>query len=64
MLSMIFLSDSERTQLRLQHKRVRVAVFGFFALLSALTAESVLGQDFKSRVRDRFPLINALATGY
>ena len=42
----------------------RMAVFGFFALLSTLTAESVLGQDFRSRVRDRFRPINAPATGY
>jgi transposase len=32
----------------------KLAVFGFFAALSTLAAESVLGQDFRSRVRDRF----------
>jgi transposase len=42
----------------------RMAVFGFFALLSTLTAESVLGRDFRSRVRDRFRPINASVTGY
>ena len=42
----------------------RMAVFGFFALLSTLTAESVLGRDFRSRVSDRFRPINAPATGY
>jgi transposase len=30
------------------------AVFGFFAVLSTLEAESVLGQCFRSRVRDKF----------
>jgi hypothetical protein len=33
--------------------------FGFFATLSTLDAESVLGQTFRSRVRDRFRLIGA-----
>ena len=32
----------------------RLAVFGFFAVLSTLTADSVLGQNFRSRVRDKF----------
>jgi len=32
----------------------KLAVFGFFATLSTLAAESALGQDFRSRVRDRF----------
>jgi transposase len=35
------------------------AVFGFFALLSTLAAESKLGQDFRSRVRDKFSPIGA-----
>lgn len=35
------------------------AIFGFFALLSTLTAESILGQAFRSRVRDRFRLVGA-----
>jgi transposase len=30
------------------------AIFGFFAMLAKLPAESVLGQDFRNRVRDRF----------
>ena len=33
------------------------AVFGFFATLSALAEDSVLGRDFRSRVRDKFRLI-------
>ena len=35
------------------------AVFGFFAVLSALSAESALGQAFRSRVRDNFRPIGA-----
>lgn len=35
------------------------AVSGFFATLSMLTAESVLGRDFRSRVRDKFRPIGA-----
>ena len=30
------------------------AVFGFFATISALAADSILGQDFRSRERDTF----------
>ena len=37
------------------------AIFGFFAALSMLAAESVLGQDFRSRVRDHFRPIGAPA---
>jgi len=37
----------------------KVAVFGFFTALSMLTADSVLGQDFRSRVRDKFSPIGA-----
>jgi transposase len=37
----------------------KFAIFGFFATLSALAAESVLGRDFRSRVRDRFRPIGA-----
>ena len=36
----------------------KLAVFGFFAALSTLAAESVLGQNFRSRVRDKFSPIN------
>ena len=36
----------------------KLAVFGFFTTLSALAADSVLGQDFRSRVRDKFSLVN------
>lgn len=32
----------------------KLAVFGFFGTLSTLTAESALGQDFRSRIRDKF----------
>jgi hypothetical protein len=39
------------------------AVFGFFAVLSTLAAESVLGQDFRRRVKDRFRPINAPIIG-
>jgi transposase len=39
------------------------AIFGFFAALSMLAAESVLGQDFRSRVRDRFRPISAPVMG-
>ncbi len=39
------------------------AIFGFFTALSTLAAESVLGQDFRSRVRDRFHPIGAPVMG-
>ena len=32
----------------------KLAVFGFFATLATLAADSVMGQDFRSRVRDKF----------
>jgi hypothetical protein len=32
----------------------RLAIFGFFATISALAADSILGQDFRSRMRDKF----------
>jgi transposase len=38
------------------------AVFGFFAALSTLDADSVLGKDFRSRVRDKFRPISAPVT--
>jgi transposase len=37
------------------------AVLGFFAVLSTLEAGSILGQDFRSRVRDKFSPIGAPA---
>jgi transposase len=37
----------------------KLAVFGFFATISMLPADSVLGQDFRSRVRDKFRPIGA-----
>ena len=39
----------------------RLAVLGFFAVLSTLEAGSILGQDFRSRVRDKFSPIGAPA---
>lgn len=39
----------------------RSAVLGFFAVLSNLGPESILGQDFRSRVRDKFHPIGAPA---
>jgi transposase len=42
-----------------EFKDFKSAVFGFFSMLSMLAAESQLGQDFRSRVRDRFRPINA-----
>lgn len=35
----------------------KIAVFGFFATISTLSTDSVLGQDFRSRVRDKFRLV-------
>lgn len=35
------------------------AIFGFFSVLSGLPAESELGRNFRSRVRDKFRLIGA-----
>jgi transposase len=37
----------------------KLAVFGFFATISALAADSALGQDFRSRVRDKFRPVGA-----
>ena len=37
----------------------KAAVFGFFSTLSILDAESVLGRNFRSRVRDKFHPIGA-----
>ena len=39
----------------------RAAVLGFFAVLSALKAESALGQTLRGRVRDKFSPIGAPA---
>jgi transposase len=39
----------------------RFAVLGFFVLLSKLGPESILGQDFRSRVKDKFSPIGASA---
>jgi len=40
------------------------AVFGFFSVLPTLAPESVLGQAFRSRVRDKFRPIGAPATNF
>ena len=37
----------------------KLAVFGFFATLSTLAGDSVLGQDFRSRVKDKFRPVGA-----
>jgi hypothetical protein len=34
------------------------AVLGFFAALSTLAADSVLGRHFRNRVRDKFSPVN------
>ena len=39
----------------------REAIFGFFAVLSTVTVESILGQSLRSRVRDKFRPIQAPA---
>lgn len=43
----------------LEFEDFRLAVFGFFATLSTLAADSALGQDFRSRVRDKFRPVGA-----
>ena len=40
------------------------AILGFFAVLSSVTAESILGQSLRSRVRDKFRPIEAPATNF
>ena len=42
----------------------KVAIFGFFSVLSTAEAESVLGQLLRGRVRDKFRLIGAPATNF
>ena len=42
-----------------EFEEFKVAVFGFFATISNLAADSILGQDFRSRVRDKFRPIGA-----
>lgn len=42
----------------------REAVMGFFAVLSIVTVESMLGQALRSRVRDKFSPIGAPATNF
>ena len=40
------------------------AVMGFFALLSRLEADSLLGQELRSKVRDKFRPIGAPAANF
>ncbi|MBS4168131.1 hypothetical protein PARA125_000763 [Parachlamydia sp. AcF125] len=40
------------------------AIFGFFNLLSTLEPESLLGQSFRSRIRDKFRSIGAPAANF
>jgi transposase len=40
------------------------AVLGFFSALPTLAADSVLGRSFRSRVRDKFCLVGALAPNF
>ncbi len=40
------------------------AILGFFAVLSTVTAESILGQALRGRVRDKFRPIGAPATNF
>jgi transposase len=42
-----------------EFEHFKLAVFGFFAALSMLAAESVLGQDFRNRVKDKFRPVGA-----
>jgi transposase len=42
-----------------EFEEFKSAVFGFFTLLSTLTADSILGRAFRSRVRDQFRPIGA-----
>lgn len=42
----------------------KVAIFGFFSLISFLGPESELGKVFRSRVRDKFRLIGAPAANF
>jgi transposase len=42
-----------------EFEEFKVAVFGFFATISNVAADSILGQDFRSRVRDKFRPIGA-----
>ena len=42
----------------------QAAVMGFFSVLSTVTAESVLGQELRSRVRDKFSPIGSPAANF
>jgi len=42
----------------------RGAIFGFFAVLSMATIESILGQEFRSRVRDKFRPVQTPAANF
>lgn len=47
-----------------EFEEFRSAIFGFFALLSTLSPDSILGQCFRSRVRDKFSPIGAPTTNF
>ncbi len=47
-----------------EFEEFRSAVFGFFAVLSGVDPESVLGRSFRSRVRDQFRPISAPLTAF
>ena len=42
----------------------RGAILGFFAVLATVTAESTLGRDLRSRVRDKFSPFQAPAAKF
>ena len=42
----------------------KAAVFGFFAALSVVDPGSIIGQSFRSHVRDQFRIINAPVTAF
>jgi transposase len=42
----------------------KAAIFGFFAIVSTAAIESVLGQELRSRIRDKFRAIQAPAPNF
>ena len=48
----------------LSREDFRSAVFGFFAILLTLDADSVLDKDLRRRVRDKFRPISEPATAF
>ena len=47
-----------------EFENFKAAVFGFFAALSVVDPGSIIGQSFRSRVRDQFRIINAPVTAF